>query len=427
MFHRLGKLLATFYLHDEAQIIERHLRSRGWDEQRASREVLGISYEELGIGVGKAWNFPEEITDSMRVITGTVKKCPGQQGEKLRMLAGLANELADVIASADEEKRQEQLAALVARYGAATGISERSLIAAVQSSANALMRDADTLGHGVSRNDFFRSARSWQLPSERAPVADPQRNRSAHAGHLGPVSGGTASIGASEPSAPPSAGQAAPAEAAAAPCAGPAAVELVAQTQELVADARLGSADARRIPASGHAEPGRRQAALAAWVQDITNTLVGDHSLNDVLRIILETMYRAIGFQRVLLFVRDARQQALRCRFGFGADAETIVQNGVAAPLDGARDLFYAAVVMGVDLCIDDLEAGKVRQHVPEWYRSAIGARGMVLLPIVNRKRTLGLIYADSDSPAILHFSAEELSLLKTLRNQAVLAMRQLA
>jgi len=427
MFHRLGKLLATFYLHDEAQIIERHLRSRGWDEQRASREVLGISYEELGIGVAKAWNFPEEITDSMRVITGTVKKCPGQQGEKLRMLAGLANELADVIASADEEKRQEQLAALVARYGAATGISERSLIAAVQSSANALMRDADTLGHGVSRNDFFRSARSWQLPSERAPVADPQRNRSAHAGHLGPVSGGTASIGASEPSAPPSAGQAAPAEAAAAPCAGPAAVELVAQTQELVADARLGSADARRIPASGHAEPGRRQAALAAGVQDITNTLVGDHSLNDVLRIILETMYRAIGFQRVLLFVRDARQQALRCRFGFGADAETIVQNGVAAPLDGARDLFYAAVVMGVDLCIDDLEAGKVRQHVPEWYRSAIGARGMVLLPIVNRKRTLGLIYADSDSPAILHFSAEELSLLKTLRNRAVLAMRQLA
>ena len=38
---------------------------------------------------------------------------------------------------------------------------------------------------------------------------------------------------------------------------------------------------------------------------------------------------------------------------------------------------------------------------------------------------TVGLIYADSSSPATLHFSVEELGLLKTLRNQAVLAMRQ--
>ncbi len=58
---------------------------------------------------------------------------------------------------------------------------------------------------------------------------------------------------------------------------------------------------------------------------------------------------------------------------------------------------------------------------VPQRNRRA----GIVLLPIVNKKRTLGLIYADSDSPATLRFSAEELGLLKTLRNQALLAMRQ--
>ena len=31
---------------------------------------------------------------------------------------------------------------------------------------------------------------------------------------------------------------------------------------------------------------------LSAGVQDITNTLLGDYKLNDLLRIILETMYR---------------------------------------------------------------------------------------------------------------------------------------
>jgi len=126
-----------------------------------------------------------------------------------------------------------------------------------------------------------------------------------------------------------------------------------------------------------------------------------------------------------MLFTLDPREQALRCRFGFGADADLIVQKRIAVPLHGARDLFYAAVVMGADLCIDDLETEKIRPHVPPWYKAALGARGVVLLPIVNRKRTLGLIYADSETPSALRFSTDEFNLLKTMRNQALLAMRQ--
>jgi eukaryotic-like serine/threonine-protein kinase len=406
MFHRLGKLLATFYLYDEAQIVERNVQNRGWDEERASREVLGASYEELGIGVGRAWNLPADIIDSMRLNTGPLKKCPTQQGEKLRMIAGLANELADVIQQADDGTRKERLAVLVGRYGSATGLTDRALTAAVQVCADALVRDADALGRGVARNGFLQKARSWRDGPDRSQGVAATSSQLTR-----PVATGGMSVSASA-----RAGDLATARGA----------QEVAETQRLVADSNLaGEGDAGANPSSAPQEPGRRQAALAAGVQDITNTLVGEHTLNDVLRIILETMYRAIGFGRVLLFTLDARQQALRCRFGFGADAETIARKGVCIPLDGARDLFYAAAVMGADLCIQDIESNKVKPHVPAWYRNAIGARGMVLLPIVDRKRTVGLIYADSDSPATLHFSSEELGLLKTLRNQAVLAMRQ--
>ena len=37
---------------------------------------------------------------------------------------------------------------------------------------------------------------------------------------------------------------------------------------------------------------------LAAGIQDITNTMVENFKLNDVLRMILETMFRALGFRR---------------------------------------------------------------------------------------------------------------------------------
>ena len=413
MFHRLGKLLATFYLYDEAQVVERNVRAHGWDEQRASREVLGVSYEELGVGVGKAWNLPQDIIDSMRLISSPPKRRPDPAAEQLRIVAGLANELADVIQEADEATRKERLATLVARYGPATGITERTLTAAVEVSSHALMRDADALGRGVARNGFLQKARSWRAGADTAPSLDRTPPLSLEEGE-----------GSGERVA-----QTAPGSREAAEGSG---VRVVAATQRLVADPALAAGSGRAVApeaaapeTAGPAEPGHRQAALAAGVQDITNTLVGEHTLNDVLRIILETMYRAIGFDRVLLFTLDARQQSLRCRFGFGADAEAIVHKGVSIPLDGARDLFYAAAVMGADLCIQDVESDKVRAHVPAWYRASIGARGMVLLPIVDRKRTVGLIYADSNSPATLHFSGEELGLLKTLRNQAVLALRQ--
>jgi len=39
------------------------------------------------------------------------------------------------------------------------------------------------------------------------------------------------------------------------------------------------------------------------------------------------------------------------------------------------------------------------------------------------KKRVVALIYADADDPALLRYRPEELSLLRTLRNQAVLAL----
>jgi serine/threonine protein kinase len=413
MFHRLGKLLATFYLHEEALLIERQMQSRGWSEQQAAQTVLGIGFEELGVGVARSWNFPEELIDSMRLLGDAPRRLPAQQSEKLRLIASLSNDLAEVVLSDDESRRKERLAALVGRYGAATGLGEQALVAAVQSSAQKLARDAETLGHGVARSGFLSAALSWGAAADKKKAA-PGVDGAAPA----PASGSR-----------PGANQGTQ---AAGPGTGDGALEWesgdlqdIAHTRQLSTDAQLDSAGG--LAGEAPAKPGQRHAALAAGVQDITNALVGEPSLHDVLRIILETMYRAIGFQRVLLFVLDARMQALRCRFGFGADIDRIVQSGVAAPLQGPRDLFYAAVTMGADLCIDDLSSDKVRQHVPAWYRDAIGARGIVLLPIVNKKRTIGLIYADSDAPATLRFNAEELGLLKTLRNQALLAMRQLS
>ena len=115
----------------------------------------------------------------------------------------------------------------------------------------------------------------------------------------------------------------------------------------------------------------------------------------------------------------------LRARFGFGEDVAEILRKGFAVPLAGPRDIFYAAISQGADLCIEDLGAEKIRPHVPQWYQELAAAHGLVLFPVLVNHRPVALIYADADTPETLHFQPEELNLLKTLRNQAVLAIKQ--
>ena len=371
MFHRLGRLLVAFYLHEEAHAIERLMQSRHIDRERAAVQVLGIPYEDLGMGVARKWNFPDKIVNSMRPVAEAMRGRVEGEDDRLRALASMANGVSDVLRSdAGPDARARGLEEVVAKFGEGIAVDHEKLALVVDDSVKALSRDAEFLGFSTTRSPFFDAVRTWSAERQEAAAND-------------------------------------------------AAATLVDQTQleSFGATGLFGAPEA--------AAPSDRRGVLAAGGQDITATLVSSHKLNDVLRIILETMYRGIGFSRVLLCVSDPRHSALRARFGFGHDADAVVRRGFSIPISEERNVFYAAVHQGLDICIEDINADRIRRHVPEWYRAALRCRGMVLFPIMVGKRPVALIYADTDNPAVLRFQAEELNLLKTLRNQAVLAFRQ--
>jgi serine/threonine protein kinase len=371
MFHRLGRMLVIFYLHEEAEAIARLAEANG-DEARAAREVLGISYEELGMGIAQRWKLPGDIVASMRPVAAPVASRKSFEADKLRVLASLASGLCDAARASSEADRGVKLAALAERYGRALGINERALGEALAHSAVEVQHDAPNLGLPVVRGGVLDAARGIAAEGEPspAPAADT----------LETIVAQTTVVGA--PPAPPTQAESAPA-----------------------------------------AE--QRRGLLTAGVQEVTQTLAGEFNLNDLLRMIVETMYRAIGCKRVLLCVRDPKANALRARFGLGADVEALLKAGFDVPLDGQRDVFYAALAQGADICIEDADAEKIRAYIPAWLRERAKPRGVLLLPIVIAKRPVALIYADADDAARLRFEPEALNLLKTLRNQAVLAIKQ--
>jgi eukaryotic-like serine/threonine-protein kinase len=367
MFRRLGRLLVLFFLNDEARAIEKLLTTQPFDEDRAARKVLGLGYEELGMAVAKAWNLPDTIVNAMQPAGERPTSLPASADQRIRLLAEVSNNLADALRSTDEKERGARFARLEHRY-AALALGKDAMTGAINESMTGLLRDADALGIGKSSATLLAAAKTIT----RSPVAN---------------------ISATSDDAP----------SAEAPCAPVTALNALNE----------------RLDQSA------RHAKLVAGIQSITNALASDFNLDTILGTILETFFRAMPFARVLFFVVDPSRQSMRCRIGFGLDAEAFVKEAYTIPLDGMRTVFHAAAGLGNDLSIEDIEAEKIRAYIPDWYRKRMPARGMLLLPVSVGSKRIGMIYADVDDSAKLKIGAQELSLLKTLRNQAVLAIRQ--
>ena len=380
MFHRLGKLLGTFYLHEESADVARLARSEGIDEDEAAIQVLGISYTALGTGIAEKWNFPGRILGSMKAPPQGAVPAPTNEEQRLCALSGLSTRLADAVRLPAGGERDAALARLARKYGDALGVNAQQLGAAIKRAARTFVEEARSLDLPIGSGDFVQKLR---IIDGAPPLAEPAE--------------GAAYMASLETT-------------------GDILAQTVLNTRPLDV-ASPGSAAGASTPS--------REGMLAAGISDITNTLAGNYDLNDVLRIILETMYRAIGFTRVILCTNDPRTSSLKCRFGFGRDVEELVKAGLKIPLAASKDVFYAALNKGADICIEDRDAEKIRAYIPDWYRKAVSARGFILFPVVVGKKPLALIYADSDDARTLRLADSELNLLKTLRNQAILAIRQ--
>jgi serine/threonine protein kinase len=376
LFHGLGHLLAQFYFPEEVEEIRKLMQAKALSEETATARVMGLSFEDLGIGIARSWGFPSSIVNSMRHLPdGPIRK-PATRDEALRLMAGFSNEMCDVIAGSTPEERGKVIRAVADRFGSSMQMSDQQFESAVESSSTALTQVAAILHVNLKQSPFARQVKAFAAlpaPNEQAAAAAEEA-----ATLVGTVLGGTAVLGVEDEGA-----------------------------GEEVADV-----------------PEDAQAVLTAGIQDISNSLVDDFQLNDVLRITLETMYRAMGFQRVLLCLRDGRTEQMSGRFGFGPDTNDIAR-GFHFPLGYTADVFHLATSKAVDIIITDIDDPKIADRIPAWYRKLTSARTFVLFPLNIKGKPLAMIYCDKDRAGAIAIPERELALLKTLRNQALLAIKQ--
>jgi eukaryotic-like serine/threonine-protein kinase len=150
--------------------------------------------------------------------------------------------------------------------------------------------------------------------------------------------------------------------------------------------------------------------------------------LNEVLRMVLETMFRALGCRRIVFCLREPKTNTLTGRFGLGEGAAEACK-AICVPLTlkpgAVPDLFAAVCAKGADTLIADATVPAIAARLPAWYRGAVAAPSFLLLPLVLKGAPFALIYADQARPGGIALADKELALLRTLRNQGVMAFKQ--
>ena len=93
-------------------------------------------------------------------------------------------------------------------------------------------------------------------------------------------------------------------------------------------------------------------------------------------------------------------------------------------PLACQADVFHVAFKKNVDIRIDDTGDAKIRQKIPDRYRQNINSKSFAIFPIIIKHSPIALIYIDGPSNETISITDNQLGLLKTLRNQAILAIK---
>lgn len=364
MFQNLGRLLAMFYFYDECQEITQ-LVAQGMSENKAAHQVLGISFNDLGQGVARHWNFPDRLLTGMQSLSGERITRPHSELDHLKITVNLANELCKIAATSTPADKEKALKLLTSRYAQGVTLDEKQLGHALEEGLEEMSIRAGILNIPTAHSPLLKTISEWN-------------------GH------------AMEPPA-------------------------VAQDDEMHG---ITSLDTAVEEAAGDVAKADPESILSAGIQDVTNTLVEDFNLNDVLQMVLESMFRGMGFNRVLIFVRDGKANLMRARFGFGADIDNILPK-LQFPIQFQPDVFHVAMEKGVDIVIEDVNADNIATKIPAWYRDAVQSQCFLLLPVMINGRAIGVFYADMEAANTLQVSPRQLSLLRTLRNQAVLAIKQ--
>ncbi|MBF0318739.1 MAG: HDOD domain-containing protein [Nitrospirae bacterium] len=376
LFHDLGKLLTIFYMPDECMKMRGLIQNEDMSDEEAAASILGVSYENIGMSIAKMWQFAEDVIYCMRNTPPSGQVGASSTNDKLRCVSVFANKLCSMIdrTKDDPEVWSRAIKALLNRFQGCFKVSEKQVKAIVELAFKETYNYSKTFGFNLKASQFMKK-----------------------------IGGFLSEAGVKMPE-----------------------IENVKAKEEHYED--IDGMRILEIPVASHDDPADEtpEAIMAKGVQEIANALLEDYTLNDILRMILETMFRGMKFARVIICIKNSKDMTMDARFGFGDEMGKMTRTFKFSLDNNADDVFNVAISKQTDILISDINDKRIRQRIPDWWSNIFSSsKTFILIPIVVLKVPIALIYADKEKANAIEITPQQLRFIKTLRNQAVLAIKQ--
>ncbi len=124
MFRNFGRQLVALHMPEPATQIQQFTAAGRMTEEEASRNILGASFEEIGLILADQLSFPDVVVSSMKPVD--LSKPVDDRDSKLSTIAALTNAVSDAL-EAPPAMQSQRLQAAMAKYGGVLNVDAKQM------------------------------------------------------------------------------------------------------------------------------------------------------------------------------------------------------------------------------------------------------------------------------------------------------------
>jgi HD-like signal output (HDOD) protein len=367
LFYYLGEILTSYY------VPNRYLQIKEYCEKEAGPGGLTPAvqdlYREIGKGIAAQWGFPGKVVLCMEKLDKSVMAGRNDL-DRLRCVSLIANRIADITERhSDKGKKNEEIEEILSFFGSQYSQLRESIDEIAETSLSNL--DKYCQAYGINFRTSSIGERLGEACQEEQAV-----DREEIIGEL--LSDFTASMTGTQ--------------------------KAVEETQ-----------DPETIFANG--------------LRDITRAMLDNDGMDDIFRIIMETIYRGLrtaGISRTVLLIRNTSKPMFDVRLAMG-DSIASLRKWFCVPVsEKEEDIFSISTQRKKDLLIKDSESQSAERLLPPWLTKAFAVPSYVMvLPTVVKGKTIGLLYIEGKREGLVNILPAHLNYITILHGQALLAIQR--
>lgn len=157
MFHNLGKQIAIYFLPDRYNEIQALLNNKEFNENTASKKVIGLNYADIGQYIAIQWQLPNNIIRGIQPNHKNILQKPVHAVDCLAHISWLTNEITEAAACGDNEATNHALAEIIQRYKASFSLDQEKVIQMLSALSEILIDYCEIQNINPVQNTFCKN------------------------------------------------------------------------------------------------------------------------------------------------------------------------------------------------------------------------------------------------------------------------------